>query len=109
MTAGATGTILTNPLWVVKTRFMVSVTGYLDSGNERNAPHNPTRGLTSPTGPGYPSAIGPSLSHDLGRCSHHLPQRRLSGILQGLASQLVWRVPRCRPVWAVRKGKGNGR
>jgi hypothetical protein len=24
MTAGATGTIVTNPIWVVKTRFMVS-------------------------------------------------------------------------------------
>lgn len=26
MTAGATGTIFTNPIWVVKTRFMVSWT-----------------------------------------------------------------------------------
>lgn len=25
MTAGATGTIITNPLWVVKTRFMVRI------------------------------------------------------------------------------------
>jgi hypothetical protein len=25
MTAGATGTIVTNPLWLIKTRFMVSL------------------------------------------------------------------------------------
>lgn len=30
MTAGATGTIVTNPLWVIKTRFMVSLYGFVD-------------------------------------------------------------------------------
>lgn len=96
MAAGATSTIATNPLWVIKTRFMVRFA------------MGCVKLLMSMTG-GFiePDAIrerGPLPPHTR-RLPHHLPHRGRPRLLPRACPQPARHLPRRRPVPALRATK----
>jgi hypothetical protein len=93
MIAGATSTICTNPLWVIKTRFMVRV--FSSSLISRRLHHGGQTQSRSET------KIPPHIR----RCHHNLSQRRHSRILSRTFTQLIRHHSRRRAVPTLRKAQ----
>lgn len=95
MTAGAASTISTNPLWVIKTRFMV-----------RTPSDDPLRSQVRPNT--LDATPVRSAVRTYPRCSSHdLPYRRTVCVLSRSASQLIRNHSRRRTVPTLRKAQSD--
>ena len=99
MVAGATSTICTNPLWVIKTRFMVCA---ISPSSFSVSSSSPWRGLGSDT-----IAQRDKIPPYTRCCPYNLSQRRHSGILSWTFTQLTRHYPRRRAVPALRKAQDH--
>lgn len=88
MAAGTCSTVCTNPLWVIKTRFMVCTLP--------TWPDSPLRSRVDPT------SIRRQVPAYSRRLQYHLPIRRASRLLSGTSPQSPWHCTRRRPIPSIR-------